>query len=150
MVLPRSKFPTTLPRLEMVRTYNSVGISEPTISATEAKYFAKTIDCKEIGLVRNNSKVPIFFSSLKARIVTAGIKNKRTQGANWKKADRSANPASNMLKVPLKTHKNKPLKTKNNAITKYPIGLAKKECISRFISANIWVLGSGSWVFGSC
>ena len=137
MVLPRSKLPMGLPRLEMVKMYKSVGMSAIMISTTAAKYFAKTMDFKGIGLVSNNSKVPIFFSSLKARMVTAGIKNKRIHGANWKKADRSAKPASSILKVPLKTHRNKPLKTKNKAITKYPIGLAKKEFISRFISALI-------------
>jgi hypothetical protein len=50
--------------------------------------------------------------------VTAGIKNKSTQGANWKNAVSSAKPASNMLKAPLKTHNSKPLNIKNKEITK--------------------------------
>jgi hypothetical protein len=72
----------------------------------------------EIGLVSNSSKVPILRSSLKALIVTAGIKNKKTQGAMTKKEDKSAKPLSRILKSPSKTHKNNPLMIKNKAITK--------------------------------
>ena len=44
----------------------------------------KTISFKEMGLVANNSKVPIFFSSLKAFIVIAGISIKKTHGVKIK------------------------------------------------------------------
>src|SRR5690554_4927762 len=100
---------------------------------TAPKYFPMTICCRVSGLVSNNSKVPDFNSSLNARIQTAGIKNNNTQGANSKKGERSANPLSSILKLPLKTHKNNPLIIKNIEITRYPIVLEKNEFISRLI-----------------
>src|SRR5690554_4833113 len=90
-----------------------------------------------MGLVNNSSRVPIFISSLKVRIHTAGIKNSSTQGASSKYGDRSAKPESRMLKFPPNTQRNSPLITKNTAITKYPMVLEKKELISRFIRVNI-------------
>ena len=40
------------------------------------------------GFVNNNSSVPCFFSSEKLRIVTAEIRNNKTQGANKKNEDK--------------------------------------------------------------
>ena len=97
-----------------------------------------------MGLVSKSSSVPIFFSSLKARIVTAGMRNSSTKGANSKKAARSANPASNMLYSPPKTQRNNPLITKNTAITKYPMGPAKKLFISFCMIAFIGAYNPGA------
>src|SRR5690554_4547775 len=103
------------------------------IKMTAPKYFPKTICCKVSGLVSNNSKVPDFNSSLNVRIQTAGIRNSNTQGANSKKGERSANPLSSILKLPLNTHRNNPLIIRNIEMTRYPIVLEKKELISRLI-----------------
>ena len=90
-----------------------------------------------MGLVANSSKVPIFFSSLNAFIVTAGIKNKKIQGTIIKKDDRSAKPLSNILNYPGINKSNKLFKVKNNAITKNPTEVEKNELISLFNIASI-------------
>jgi hypothetical protein len=71
--------------------------------------------------------------------VIAGIKNKKTQGARRKKSPISAKPYSKILKGPLKTHRNSPLRIRNNPITKYPIGEVKKDWISLLKIAIILV-----------
>ena len=137
-MLPTSKFPAGFPNSEIVKTYRIVGIKAIKMRITAPKYFPKTICFKEIGLVSKSSIVPIFISSLKARMHTAGIKNSNIQGASSKKGERSANPESRILKLPLKTQRNKPFITKKTAITKYPMVLEKKEFISRFIIEIIY------------
>lgn len=52
---------------------------------TEAKYLAKTICKSDNGCVNKISRVPLFDSSANIFIVTAGIKNKNTQGAMTKR-----------------------------------------------------------------
>ncbi len=98
--------------------YKNVGIIAIKISSKTPIYFPRTMFWNEIGLVTNNSKVPIFFSSLKDFIVTAGTRNKSTHGANKKNASREAKPASKMLKSPLKTQRKRPFITKKTPMTK--------------------------------
>tara|TARA_R110002012_G_scaffold9716_2_gene44789 strand:+ start:217544 stop:217774 length:231 start_codon:yes stop_codon:yes gene_type:complete len=69
-------------------------------------------------------------------MVIAGIRNIKIQGAIWKNGARSANPVSVILKGPLKTHRNKPVTTRNNPITRYPIAEEKNEDISFLSIAN--------------
>ena len=95
------------------------------------KNFPNTMCQIEMGLVSNNSSVPCFFSSEKLRIVTAGIRKSKIQGAIVKKGVISANPEFNTLYSPSNTHKKSPLKSKNKAITKYPMREPKKDLISR-------------------
>ena len=71
-----------------------------------------------MGLVSKSSRVPCFFSSLKLRMVTAGIRKIRIQGANKKNEDKSAKPLSRMLNSPLNNQRNNPFSNKNIAITK--------------------------------
>jgi hypothetical protein len=49
-----------------------------------------------------NSKVPLFFSSLKLRIVTAGMRKYETQGISERE---SAKPELGILNSPSNTHK---------------------------------------------
>src|SRR5690606_31274523 len=102
------------------------------------KYFPKTILNKGMGLVSKSSRVPCFFSSLKLRMLTAGIKNIKTQGANRKKEDKSAKPFSKILNSPLKSHKIRPFSNKKSAITTQPMGEAKNELISFLNMANMF------------
>jgi hypothetical protein len=90
-----------------------------------------------MGFVSNSSNVPCFFSSEKLRMVIAGIKKMKIQGDNRKKEDRSAKPLSKILKSPLNNHKNKPFNNRKTAMTKYPIGEAKKLLISFLSMASI-------------
>ncbi|MGK0377078.1 MAG: hypothetical protein ACJA1Z_000886 [Patiriisocius sp.] len=69
-------------------------------------------------------------------MVTAGIKKSSTQGAKSKNGAKSAKPLSRILKSPSKIHKNKPLIIRNIPMTKYPIGLEKKEVISFLMIEN--------------
>ena len=92
-----------------------------------------------MGFVNSSSSVPAFFSSLKLRIVTAGIRKIKIHGAIWKKGARSAKPLLGILKSPSKTHKNKLVTMRNNPMTRYPIAEEKNEAISFFSSAyNGW------------
>jgi hypothetical protein len=102
-----------------------------TISIKAPKNFPLTISHREMGLVSNNSIVPCFFSSEKLRMVTAGIRKIKIQGARVKNGDKSANPLFKILKSPSKTQRNNPLSNKKIAITRYPIGEPKKDFISR-------------------
>ncbi|MGK0421523.1 MAG: hypothetical protein ACJAT9_001194 [Polaribacter sp.] len=70
-------------------------------------------------------------------MVIAGIKKRKTQGAKRKNEFKSAKPAFKILKLSLKTHKNKPLINKKTPMTKYAIGLAKNELNSFLKMANI-------------
>ena len=109
----------------------NVGIIAITISNIEPKNFPLTI-CQILkGFVNNNSNVPCFFSSEKLRIVTAGIKKIRIQGANVKNGLKSAKPLFKILYSPSKTQRNNPFPIRKTAITKYPIGEPKKDFISR-------------------
>src|SRR5690606_26249047 len=121
----------------MVNTYNKVGNSAMVIRINAPKYFPKTMCKAEIGLVNKSYKVPCFFSSEKLRIVTAGMRKIKIQGDSKKNEDISAKPLSRILKSPLNSQRNNPLSNKNTAITKYPMGEAKKELISLFKIANI-------------
>ena len=82
------------------------------------KNLPPTISQIDNGLVNSNSIVPCLFSSEKLRMVTAGIKKIKIQGANLKNGLKSANPEFKILKSPSKTHKNKPFSNKNTAMTK--------------------------------
>jgi hypothetical protein len=136
-VLPTSQLPEGLPSLEMVIIYSKVGAIAKQIRITAPKYFPKIMFPKEIGLVIKSSKVPIFFSSLKDLIVTAGIKNNKTQGAIIKKEDKSAKPLSKILNSPGINQSRSPFSNKKNAMTIKPTGVEKKELISLFSIANI-------------
>jgi len=70
-------------------------------------------------------------------MVTAGIKKIKIHGEMRKNEDRSANPLSKMLKSPLNNQRKSPFKSKNTAITKYPMGEAKKLWISFFKIENM-------------
>ena len=59
-----------------------------------AKYFAKMIPKSEIGLVNNNSIVPVLLSSAIYRMVIAGINTKRINGDKLKNGIRSASAPS--------------------------------------------------------
>ena len=67
-----------------------VGIRASNTKATPAKNFAQMICQSDKGLVTNISMVPVRFSSAKLRIVTAGTKNRKTQGARMKRLSKLA------------------------------------------------------------
>ena len=121
----------------MVIWYRIVGVKDKQIKLTAPRYFPKTISFKEMGLVDNNSKVPIFFSSLNAFIVIAGISIKKTHGVMIKNDERSAKPLSNTLNSPGMNQSIRLFTIKNNATTKNPTGVEKKELISLFNIAYI-------------
>jgi len=62
------------------------------ISIKAPRYFPKVSCSVLMGFVNSSSSVPAFFSSLKLRIVTAGIRKIKIHGAIWKKGARSAKP----------------------------------------------------------
>ena len=65
----------------MEKKYTRVGSTENTTSNNPAKYLARII-CRSVsGRVSNSSMVPDFFSSENNRIVMAGMRNIKTQGA---------------------------------------------------------------------
>jgi len=70
-------------------------------------------------------------------MVTAGIKKIKIQGDNKKNEDKSAKPLSKILKSPLNNQRKRPFNNKNTAMTKYPMGEAKKLLISFFKIENI-------------
>ena len=70
----------------------SVGIIANTKRVKQAQNLAMIMDKSEIGLVNSSSKVPLFFSSANERMVIAGIKIKKTQGANANKPSKFAYP----------------------------------------------------------
>ena len=71
-----------------------VGIIAITRSVTPAKYLANRILKSEIGLVNNNSIVPVLLSSAIERIVMAGIKTKKITGERLKNGIKSASVPS--------------------------------------------------------
>src|SRR5690606_20700145 len=81
-VLPKSQLPAGFPNSEMVRMYVKVGINARIIKNKAPKYFPRTICRNDKGFVSKSSKVPVFISSLKLRMVTAEIKKISTHGAN--------------------------------------------------------------------
>jgi hypothetical protein len=68
----------------MVYTYNSVGSKANTTNSSDAKYLPRIISVSLNGFVCNHSIVPPLNSSANERIVTAGIKSIKNQGANSK------------------------------------------------------------------
>lgn len=108
-----------------------------TIKTRAAKYLPKMICQMLIGFVFKISMVPTLYSSANMRMVMAGIRKMKIHGAKKKKPFKSANPVFRILKSPSKTQRNKPFKTKNTAITKYPIGVEKNEFSSFFNMAII-------------
>jgi hypothetical protein len=72
-------------------------------------------------------------------MVIAGIRKVKIHGARLKKGFTSAKPLSRILYSPEKTNKNNPQTIRNIPITKYPIGEEKKDCISLFSIANIFL-----------
>ena len=88
------------------------------IKSKAAKNLPLTIAAIDNGFVNRSSKVPCFLSSEKLRMVTAGIRKIKIQGAKVKNGLKSANPLFKILKSPSKTHRNNPLRIKKMAITK--------------------------------
>jgi hypothetical protein len=72
----------------------------------------------------------------------AGIKKIKIHGDKRKKEDKSAKPLSKILKSPLNNQRKRPFKTKKTAMTKYPMGEAKKLLISFFSMASIYFIKS--------
>jgi hypothetical protein len=73
-------------------------------------------------------------------MVMAGMRNRKAQGVNKKKLSRLANPASKMLKGPLNTHRNRPLRMRKIPMAKYPMAEVKKDRTSRLKIANMFVV----------
>ena len=73
-----------------LHTYTRVGNRATTSSSTAATYLASTTCPSVRGLVSSSSMVPVRLSSLKLRMVTAGSRNRNTQGAMKKSGARSA------------------------------------------------------------
>lgn len=92
----------------------------------------------EIGMVSNNSIVPDLISSLKKRIVIAGMRNKNTHGAMINKPSMLAYPELRIFKFPSNTKRNNPVIHKNTVSTKYPIRELKKLDIS-FLNNEIMI-----------
>ena len=80
----------------------------------------------EIGFVSNNSKVPVLFSSEKSRIVIAGIKNIKIEGARMKKFVKLDSPISNRLELPGLIHKKNPVAIRKKTIAIYPVRELRK------------------------
>jgi hypothetical protein len=68
-----------------------------TTKVTPAKYFASKICRSEIGLVNNNSMVPVLLSSAIERIVMAGMRIKKISGDKLKNGIKSDSEPSNKL-----------------------------------------------------
>ncbi len=88
------------------------------INSNAPKYLPNKICQVLSGLVFRISMVPKRISSLKLRIVIAGIKKIKNHGVIKKKLFRSAKPAFNILRSPLKTHKKNPFINKKTKITR--------------------------------
>ncbi len=80
-----------------------------------AKYLPNIICNSVIGLVTNKTIVTDLFSSEKDRMVIAGIRNKKIQGATPKKLSNEAKPYSKIL-VSGNTQTNNPITNKNTII----------------------------------
>ena len=77
-------------------------------------------------------------------MVSAGIKNKKTQGARKNKPSSPAYPASKRLNVPGKTHKNSPFNNKKTTTTMYPVSEPRK-LLSSFLRILIIALRFVFW-----
>ena len=77
---PSSMLPFGTRQLAPLHTYTRVGNKATTSSSTAATYLASTTCPLGEGLVSNSSMVPVRLSSLKLRMVTAGSRNRNTQG----------------------------------------------------------------------
>ena len=74
-----------------------VGIIAIRAKVSPAKYLANMMLKSEIGLVNNNSIVPVRRSSAMDRMVIAGIKIRRITGDRLKKGIKSASAPSNKM-----------------------------------------------------
>jgi hypothetical protein len=88
------------------------------------KYLPKTICQEESGFVFSISNVPALNSSESERMVIAGTRNIRTQGASSKNLSNDAYPNSKML-LSFKTKRNTPFINKNSIMAIYPVRLLK-------------------------
>jgi hypothetical protein len=71
-------------------------------------------------------RVPPLFSSENRRMVTAGTRNRKTQGAIMKKLSSVAKPPSRIFESPGKIHRKRLLITTKTIMTIYPIKEEKK------------------------
>jgi hypothetical protein len=95
-----------------------VGMIANNTNTTAEVYFAKTIFISDSGFVRSNSIVPDLCSSANILIVTAGMRNKKSQGAIRNNASNVAYPFSRMLKSePGKIHMINPVAIRKTSIT---------------------------------
>src|SRR5574344_1305578 len=99
-----------------------------TLEMNEAIYLPVTISSEVTGSVTNVSMLPLRCSSLKMRMVSAGMKKLKVIGSREKKFLSSARCAKK--NVAKKKH---PAKIRNNAHTMYAIGLVKYAVSSRFM-----------------
>jgi hypothetical protein len=90
-----------------------------------------------MGFVKSNSIVPFLFSSANERIVIAGIRNMKTHGEMKNNVSILEYFISSTLESPGKIHMNKPVISRNTAITTYPISELRKVRISFFSNAII-------------
>ena len=106
-------------------------------NSSTPKYFPVISFQRPIGFVKRISMVPIRFSSAKLFIEIAGIRNKNIHGARLKNGFKSAKPLSRILYPPENTNRKNPQAIRNNPITRYPVRVEKKDCISLFSIASI-------------
>ena len=104
----------------------NVGKRAITTKIKPAINFEKTNLNSVIGLVNNNSNVPVLFSSEKSRIVIAGIRNIKIDGARIKKLVKLDSPISIKLELPGEIHRKKPVATRKNTIAMYPVNEFRK------------------------
>ena len=90
----------------------NVGRIEISTSVKPAKYLARMIVESEMGLVNNNSMVPVLFSSENERMVIAGISMIKMIGLIEKNGKRSAVPPSKIFVSFENTQRNKEFSTK--------------------------------------
>ena len=102
-----------------------------------ARNFENITFISEIGFVKSNSIVPVFFSSAKSFIVIAGIKNINILGAILKKDFIEDSPMSNILFEPENTHIKTPVEIKKVIIAIYPKAELRKADISFLNNENI-------------
>jgi hypothetical protein len=75
------------------------------------------IEREDIGRVSRVSIVPVLHSSVRRRMVTAGIRMSRMKGERIKKFSRLAYPYSRILKLELRKRK-RPFSNKNNKMAR--------------------------------
>lgn len=113
------------------------GKSERSTKSTAAKNLPQTISLSVMGLEYINSIVPSLFSSAILFIVTAGTRNKKTQGEMTNSVSSPAYPLSRILYSVGNTHKNRLLIMRKTIMTMYPVILLKKSFNSFFNMATI-------------